>query len=148
MFDSFAKKGDDLASEEKDIDLETGEEQDEKLAGPVLRSSGDSNLPKDGWNGDQDEEIEEEDELDEEADKQEGFSDNHDEDEEEEPTSVHTDRQGQRDSEICRQEVRVFSSLHCEAELTLRFDTLLISFESFSLIKNKCLSSPAKKPSS
>jgi hypothetical protein len=70
VFDSFAKKGDDLASEEKDIDLEIGEEQDEKLK--QVRSSGDSNLPKDGWNGDQDEEIEEEDELDEEVDKQEG----------------------------------------------------------------------------
>jgi hypothetical protein len=46
MFDYFAKQGEDLASEEKGIDLEFGEEQDEKLAGPVIRSSGEPNLPR------------------------------------------------------------------------------------------------------
>jgi hypothetical protein len=53
--DPFASKGDDLAGEENDIDLGIGEEQDEK----TLRSSGEPNLPKDGWKGDQGDEIEE-----------------------------------------------------------------------------------------
>jgi hypothetical protein len=91
--DSFAAKilqGDDLASEENDIKLEVGKEQDENLAGPVLRSSGEPILPKDdGWRGDQDDEVEDQEEQKEEADEQEELlSENSVEDEEDEPTSV------------------------------------------------------------
>jgi hypothetical protein len=96
--DSFAAKilqGDDLASEENDIDLEVGKEQGEKLAGPVPRSSGEPILPKDdGWRGDQDDEVEDQEEQNEEAEQEELLSDNSVEDEEDEPTSVYTTLKG------------------------------------------------------
>ena len=67
--ESVAAEDGDLASDENDIDLEVGKERDEPLAGPVLRSSGEPNLPKnDGWKGDEDEGAEEQEEQDGEGD--------------------------------------------------------------------------------
>ena len=90
--DSDAAEDDDPASDENDMKFEVGMERDEPLAGPVLRSSGEPNLPKnDGWNGDKEDEVEEQEEQDEESVEQEELlSDNSDGEAEEEATSVYT----------------------------------------------------------
>jgi len=90
--ESVAAEDGDLASDENDIDLEVGKERDEPLAGPVLRSSGEPNLPKDdGWTGDEDEGAEEQEEHDEESvEQEEPLSDNSEGEDEDEATSVYT----------------------------------------------------------
>ena len=117
--DSDAAEDDDPASDENDMKLEVGMERDEPLAGPVLRSSGEPNLPKnDGWNGDKEDEVEEQEEQDEESVEQEELlSDNSDGEAEEEATSIYT-TVGHRDGEVSRQEVWLFTSRNCETEQT------------------------------